>query len=611
MQKPLPKQFQSETYQYQLLKFIGQGSGGEVYLADQKHLQNNTSIKVAIKRKLILVNEDETILTKELIKNRTKYPNLVQYFDFFELKTYGQMLVMEYMESGNLYDYICDRSNRKKQNFVKEAQQIIYQVSLGIQQLHSDGLMHRDLKPENVLIQLKHDNTYIIKICDMDLVKKVKQENLFNTQCVGTAYYIAPEVLALSNMEGQGIYDLKCDVWSLGAMIYEIFSEETLFQGNEHQIQEAILKFDNNKQQYYDLIDKLKDLDQGYKNIIKQMLTYNYNLRPSIDDVIGEIAKYGKNHLLASIDEGKYLSRRIVNNNQFYYCLDSQQTMSGINGFRVYLGRKDDHETGQQILLYVFSELDDKGINQLKQMLDLRDKLKYVVPIYDVFQNEGDYVIVQLIEHAEELATMDQIRFNGIAKQEQIKNLIYCLQELQDYKLVVGDFKLQYMVKYSSEKFKLDVMKSDNFLKEKMISRNDPDKRFYSPEQLQNNKPNLKSDIWTMGVLIYEIVCGKHLDTSNLNQHHIDEQINKVDLEYKAYLLQMLKLNPDQRSVPTLQSKSLFITGNNNLNSIKAQGFASQYKSQTKEEISQQEIVKVQKKYDDLHKLQNLFWQSS
>ena len=38
------------------------------------------------------------------------------------------------------------------------------------------------------------------------------------------------------------------------------------------------------------------------------------------------------------------------------------------------------------------------------------------------------------------------------------------------------------MVKYSSEKFKLDVMKSDNFLKEKMISRNDPDKRFYSPE---------------------------------------------------------------------------------------------------------------------------------
>ena len=45
------------------------------------------------------------------------------------------------------------------------------------------------------------------------------------------------------------------------------------------------------------------------------MLTYNYNLRPSIDDVLGEIAKYGKNHLLASIDEGKYLSRRIVNNN--------------------------------------------------------------------------------------------------------------------------------------------------------------------------------------------------------------------------------------------------------------------------------------------------------
>ena len=45
------------------------------------------------------------------------------------------------------------------------------------------------------------------------------------------------------------------------------------------------------------------------------MLTYDYNKRPSINDIIEEIAKYGKNHLLSSIDEGKYVSQRIVNNN--------------------------------------------------------------------------------------------------------------------------------------------------------------------------------------------------------------------------------------------------------------------------------------------------------
>ena len=74
---------------------------------------------------------------------------------------------------------------------------------------------------------------------------------------------------------------------------------------------------------------------------------------------------------------------------------------------------------------------------------------------------------------------------------------------------MVGDFKLSYMVKYSSEKFKLDVMRSESFLKERVVSRNDPDKRLYSPEYLLENKSYLKSDIWTMGVLVYEIVSEK------------------------------------------------------------------------------------------------------
>ena len=85
--------------------------------------------------------------------------------------------------------------------------------------IHAKGIIHRDIKPENIMITATDE----IKIIDFGLSKRYKKgEKLHNV--AGTPYYMAPEVL-------EGDYDNKCDVWSLGVLLYVLMSGYLPFQG--------------------------------------------------------------------------------------------------------------------------------------------------------------------------------------------------------------------------------------------------------------------------------------------------------------------------------------------------------------------------------------------
>jgi len=85
------------------------------------------------------------------------------------------------------------------------------------------NIVHRDLKPENVLIDKEQNNT--LKIIDFGTACKFKDGELMNTTH-GTSYYIAPEVLNKS-------YDQRCDVWSIGVMLYILLSGKPPFDGDD------------------------------------------------------------------------------------------------------------------------------------------------------------------------------------------------------------------------------------------------------------------------------------------------------------------------------------------------------------------------------------------
>lgn len=126
--------------------------------------------------------------------------------------------------------------------------------------------MHRDLKPENVLIDKEMNNT--LKIIDFGTSIEYDRNNELLKTTHGTSYYIAPEVLAKS-------YDERCDVWSIGVMLYILLSGKPPFDGDDDQEITEQVKIGN-----YSMSGGVwPEISTGAKTLVKKMLTYDYRNR--------------------------------------------------------------------------------------------------------------------------------------------------------------------------------------------------------------------------------------------------------------------------------------------------------------------------------------------
>src|SRR5437764_6371663 len=152
--------------------------------------------------------------------SRLDHPNIVRALDFGDTGS-CPYLVMEYVEGESLGQKLV-REGRMPE---AEAIRIIAQVAQGLHRAHKQNLVHRDVKPDNILIR----NDGVAKLADLGLVKEVETDlNLTRTgRGLGTPHFMAPE--QFRNAKGAGI---RCDVYSLGATLYMMVTNELPFRSN-------------------------------------------------------------------------------------------------------------------------------------------------------------------------------------------------------------------------------------------------------------------------------------------------------------------------------------------------------------------------------------------
>merc|ERR1719342_578834 len=163
------------------------------------------------------------------------HPNIIQLIEYFE-ETERFYLIFEKVSGGQLLDHIQTRKYFTEQ----EAANIIRDVASALEFLHSKGIAHRDLKPENVLC-VYNDRLTPVKLCDFDLGSGIKFHSgggsdttpLLNTP-VGSAEFMAPEIVEafIDDTEDDFKYDKRCDLWSLGVMMYILLCGYPPFSGN-------------------------------------------------------------------------------------------------------------------------------------------------------------------------------------------------------------------------------------------------------------------------------------------------------------------------------------------------------------------------------------------
>ncbi|XP_044469017.1 CDPK-related kinase 1 isoform X1 [Mangifera indica] len=221
---------------YELGEEVGRGHFGYTCSAKAKKGSlkgQDVAVKVIPKSKMTTAIAVEDVRREvKILQALTGHKNLVHFYDAYEDDD-NVYIIMELCKGGELLDRILSRGGKYSE---EDAKVVMVQILSVVAFCHFQGVVHRDLKPENFLFTSK-DEKSPLKAIDFGLSDYVKPDERLN-DIVGSAYYVAPEVLHRS-------YGTEADMWSIGVIAYILLCGSRPFWARtESGIFRAVLKAD-------------------------------------------------------------------------------------------------------------------------------------------------------------------------------------------------------------------------------------------------------------------------------------------------------------------------------------------------------------------------------
>ena len=193
---------------YQIVRLLGQGSFGSVYLARDGELHRDVAIKVPITRVLAMPGQLEALLAEARLAAGLRHPAIVGVYDVGRDDDGSVFIVLEYVEGTTLADLL----GRGRVDAVRWAG-LIANIADAVHSAHSAGLVHRDLKPANIMI----DEQGNPRVSDFGLAISEHIQSDLAGEVAGTPTYMAPE-----QVRGEAHrLDRRTDIWALGVMLYQ------------------------------------------------------------------------------------------------------------------------------------------------------------------------------------------------------------------------------------------------------------------------------------------------------------------------------------------------------------------------------------------------------
>ncbi|KAL4447969.1 hypothetical protein ABPG75_005188 [Micractinium tetrahymenae] len=273
-QAPVPgtvlgKALSDVTADYHLGKVLGRGQFGTTRIAEHKEKQRSFACKSIAKRKLTCPEDIDDVRREVQIMHHLKGHENITYLQGAYEDRQAVHLVMDLCSGGELFDRIVTKGSYSE----RDAAALIRDMVRVVAHCHSMGVMHRDLKPENFLLESKSDDAPI-KCTDFGLSVFFKPGQKFK-EVVGSAYYVAPEVLKQS-------YSAEADIWSCGVILYILLSGVPPFWGEtEKQIFKAILEGNLDLQS-----DPWPNISADAKDCVKRMLEPSPARRATADEIL-------------------------------------------------------------------------------------------------------------------------------------------------------------------------------------------------------------------------------------------------------------------------------------------------------------------------------------
>ena len=272
-----------------LIKSVGKGSFGEVFLTSRKGTDQMYAVK-KVSKSLVLQEKVKKYFNNEIyILKQVNHPNIIKLYEIKQTLN-NFYLVFDLCNGGGLSNCLEKYMKQNKKPFTQEiAQSIIRQLVSGLQYLHHNKILHRDLKLDNVLIHFNTEedkNNFNllkaqVKIIDFGFARYLENDSLAQS-VLGSPINMDPKkkkkMRKIDNNQSFG-YDQKADIWSLGTICYEMLIGVPPFDATSYE--ELVSKIQKGN---YKIPKNLK-LSKEAISFINGMLQYNPEKRLSIDQL--------------------------------------------------------------------------------------------------------------------------------------------------------------------------------------------------------------------------------------------------------------------------------------------------------------------------------------
>ncbi|CAB4396033.1 unnamed protein product [Rhizophagus irregularis] len=353
-----------EFENFKNIQEIGSGTFGKVFRANWKSFDHYLALKSFFNLNSITLKE--VVNELKLQRDVDFHNNIIRFYGITKLEsstdnifnpTKDYLLVIEYADSGTLRDYLKNNFHRLTWN---DKYNLAYELTCSVLCLHEEGIVHRDLHSSNVLV---HQGS--IKLADFGLSKRINDASKSQSKLLGMIPYIDPKKMMDKNLRSNE----KCDVYSIGVLLWEISSGKPPFHEEEYDFG-LMCKISHGRRE-----KTVQNTPNDYSNLYTECWDHEPNKRPSIHEVV--------NRLRVFISTSSDQTNPMPNENK-----TPIRELSNI--YTSEIDRMSKNEQNKQLVENLENSLDENEINLEKQLQILQKENTELIDLIKTLQSQLD-----------------------------------------------------------------------------------------------------------------------------------------------------------------------------------------------------------------------------
>ncbi|WP_372369540.1 WD40 repeat domain-containing serine/threonine-protein kinase [Candidatus Uabimicrobium sp. HlEnr_7] len=553
---------------YVIKSLLGKGGMGKVCLAYDPHLDREVAIK------LMKIDDDSDTYTKRFLREarsiaKLNHSNIVSVYDIgYDNEQF--FFIMDYVNGGCLKDWISNSVS------LQEKLLVMIKIIQAVGYAHNEGMIHRDLKPANIMLNKANEPM----VMDFGLVKLLQSSSVLSQtgMVLGTLQYMPPEQATDTSR-----VDERSDIYSLGAIFYELITEQLPFTSKmrmkllseiledspipPHEINSKIPKalskiclkaLEKRVEDRYQTTEEFANaIEQARSTFVQEMKTGHHNMTKLFTtSTTGSESR-------SSLEMGDNFGRYII------------ETKLGEGGMGAVYQVRDQKLDRSIALKIILGEPGGKQVKRFLQEARATASLKHsnIVEVYEIGEIPQNYFTMELVE-GRSLSSL--LRSKNLTSRRAAIIIAKCANALtyaHGKGIIHRDIKpSNIMMEENNEPKIMDFglakdMKSDSKISKSGDVIGTP--AYMSPEQADGQEVDVRGDIYSLGASLYEVLTKRppfqgqgsmRLLQQIFNEDPIEPRILNPDIpkDLEAICLKCLQKKPEKRYISAAElSKDL------------------------------------------------------